>query len=196
MDLSGLDWEAARAIRSSPATEVMHSTCINVGDSFPEPLHDPDVSPRVVKREMRVARHSRSMAWQSFEVTQDNVRAARGFALIGRLARRRRERLGLSQRQLELLCGVDQTVISRLENGRLGGLRWSRFAELVDALGGIGEMDPHPAWTARFLPPGAGHDRDPMRGHQTPATARIVERREGDPAVSRSPARPSANVGQ
>jgi transcriptional regulator with XRE-family HTH domain len=93
------------------------------------------------------------MTWQLFDSASFDARAARGFRLIGRLVLRRRQRLGLSQRQLEHLSGVDQTVISRLENGRLGGLRWSRFAELVDALGGLAESDSRPAWTTRSLPP-------------------------------------------
>ena len=33
--------------------------------------------------------------------------------------------------------GIDQTVISRIENGKQYGIRWSRFALLVDALGGF-----------------------------------------------------------
>ena len=38
---------------------------------------------------------------------------------------------------LEAESGIDQTVISRIENGKQYGLRWSRLAELVDALGGL-----------------------------------------------------------
>jgi transcriptional regulator with XRE-family HTH domain len=82
--------------------------------------------------------------WESFRADVAEPQARRGFVLIGRLVLRRRQRLGLSQRHLERLCGVDQTVISRLENGRLGGLRWSRFAQLVAALGGLGD-DTHQA---------------------------------------------------
>ncbi len=36
-----------------------------------------------------------------------------------------------------MLAGIDQTVISRIENGKQFGLRWLRFADLVDALGGL-----------------------------------------------------------
>jgi transcriptional regulator with XRE-family HTH domain len=101
------------------------------------------------------------VAWQSFDIGNSDTRALRGFVLIGQLVRRRRERLGLSQRQLELLTGIDQSVISRLENGRLAGLRWSRFARLVEAIGGLAEADPQPAWTTRFLPQAGGfHDLD------------------------------------
>jgi transcriptional regulator with XRE-family HTH domain len=44
--------------------------------------------------------------------------------------------LGYSQRQLERLSGVDQTTISRLENGRLRSLRLVRLAALFEALHG------------------------------------------------------------
>jgi hypothetical protein len=33
------------------------------------------------------------------------------------------------------LCGLDQSIISRLENGKLANLRWWRFALLINALG-------------------------------------------------------------
>ena len=62
----------------------------------------------------------------------------RGFDLIGTEVKRRRVALGWTQRQLEGQSGVDQTVISRIENGKQYGIRWSRFALLVDALGGFG----------------------------------------------------------
>jgi len=92
------------------------------------------------------------VTWHLFEAESADARRQRGFKLIGQLVLRRRRRLGLSQRQLEQLSGVDQSVISRLENGRLGALRWSRFARVVDALGGLGETEPRPAWASRFMP--------------------------------------------
>jgi transcriptional regulator with XRE-family HTH domain len=69
---------------------------------------------------------------------QRNPQELRGFELIGVEIKRRRHTLGWSQRTLEAHSGVDQTVISRLENGKQYGMRWSRFALLVDALDGIG----------------------------------------------------------
>jgi DNA-binding Xre family transcriptional regulator len=92
------------------------------------------------------------MPWESFAMEYADVRTARGCAWIGRLVRRRRERIGLSQRQLQQLSGLDQSVISRLETGQLLGLRFSRLAHLVDALGGIGEADPLPSWATRYMP--------------------------------------------
>jgi transcriptional regulator with XRE-family HTH domain len=43
----------------------------------------------------------------------------------------------MSQRELQRLSGLDQGAISRLENGKLNGLRWQRFARIVDALDGL-----------------------------------------------------------
>jgi transcriptional regulator with XRE-family HTH domain len=57
---------------------------------------------------------------------------------LGIVVRTARLRLGYSQRQLERLSGVDQTTISRLENGRLTSLRLVRLAAIFVALrGGI-----------------------------------------------------------
>jgi transcriptional regulator with XRE-family HTH domain len=158
---------------------------------------------------MSVACHRGLMTWHLFDVASTDERTRRGFRLIGRLVLRRRGQLGITQRELESLSGIDQTVISRLENGKLGGLRWSRFAELVDALGGLGDTDPSPAWTTRFMPqqvPGPEATRRDETGrwdqprdatdHQARATATIVERRDGNGIVSRSPTTPRAKVGQ
>lgn len=61
--------------------------------------------------------------------------AIAGMAALGESVRRARWRAGLTQRHLGKLCGLDQSVISRLENGKLANLRWWRFAALVGALG-------------------------------------------------------------
>jgi len=58
--------------------------------------------------------------------------------------KRRRITLRWSQRDLERVSGVDQTVISRLENGVLSGMRFSRFARLVAAMNGLDVDQPHP----------------------------------------------------
>lgn len=63
--------------------------------------------------------------------------AKRGFELIGAAVRRRRVKLGLTQRDLERLTGVHQSTISRLETGDRCGLRWKRFAQIVGVLGGL-----------------------------------------------------------
>ncbi len=93
------------------------------------------------------------MSWDSFDPAGADAGAREGFRLIGRLFQRRRHRLGMTQATLELVSGVDQTVISRLETGQLRGIRWSRLAKIVAALGGIGESDPPPRWWAEGGPP-------------------------------------------
>ena len=88
------------------------------------------------------------MIWDPNQWPSDR-RVRRGLELIGGTVARRRLRLGLSQRQLQELSGVQQSGISRLENGKLTGLRWQRFARLVDALDGLEMLAPprqHPPW--------------------------------------------------
>lgn len=80
------------------------------------------------------------------------------------MVRARRHHLGWSQRYLEMMAGIDQTVISRIENGKQYGLRWLRFADLVDALGGLDGISDGPALVAK-APFGAHHlvgDLDPL----------------------------------
>ena len=78
----------------------------------------------------------------------------RGMELIGAAARRARRRHRWSQRDLEARTGIDQTTISRFENGIRCGMRWSRFATLVAVLDGldfgIPGQTPEPVrWTRR-----------------------------------------------
>ena len=63
--------------------------------------------------------------------------ARRGLEMMGAAMRRQRERRGLSQRNVQGLTGVDQSTISKLENGKRFGLRWSRFARIIAVLGGL-----------------------------------------------------------
>jgi DNA-binding XRE family transcriptional regulator len=59
-----------------------------------------------------------------------------GLRELGTELRLARARLGWSQRDLEYASGVDQTTISRLENGRLTHLNLVRLAALIEALRG------------------------------------------------------------
>ena len=54
-----------------------------------------------------------------------------GKAAIGAAVKRGREELGWPQRWLALQAGVSQPVISRLETGRLNGIRWQTLARIV-----------------------------------------------------------------
>ena len=60
--------------------------------------------------------------------------AERGLAAIGAWIRAARRDVGMTQQHLENVSGVDQTVISRLENGRLLSIRFVRLAAIVGAL--------------------------------------------------------------
>jgi len=61
-----------------------------------------------------------------------------GLEVIGELVRGGRRARGWTQFALERASGVDQTVISRLENGRLTSLRLLRLAAIFAALDGTG----------------------------------------------------------
>jgi ribosome-binding protein aMBF1 (putative translation factor) len=86
---------------------------------------------------MRARRQHDAMPWSSFATSSADLSAVNGYRMIGRVVRERRRRLGISQQVLGRLSGVDQSVISRLENGKLVHLRWSRFAAIVETLGGL-----------------------------------------------------------
>ena len=92
------------------------------------------------------------MAW--FDRQRD-PQEQHGFDLIAAEVKRRRVALNWTQRMLEAYSGVDQTVISRIENGKQYGIRWSRFALLVDALGGFGPLHAREPWPGSRLPPPA-----------------------------------------
>jgi transcriptional regulator with XRE-family HTH domain len=57
-----------------------------------------------------------------------------GKAALGAAVKSARLSLGLSQRQLGSRASVSQPVISRLENGRLNGIRWQTLARIIGVL--------------------------------------------------------------
>src|SRR5215210_15630 len=67
---------------------------------------------------------------------------AAGMRRLGEQLRRARLGRGWSQRGLERASGVDQTTISRLENGRLVNLGFLRIVSLVAALEGSWQIFP------------------------------------------------------
>jgi ribosome-binding protein aMBF1 (putative translation factor) len=58
----------------------------------------------------------------------------RGLELIGQVVYEGRRRAGVTQRRLAELADVDQSTISRLERGRLNGLRLKRLASILATL--------------------------------------------------------------
>jgi DNA-binding Xre family transcriptional regulator len=91
------------------------------------------------------ARYRAAMTWSSTSRQDRQPEIQRGWELIGQMVKRRRTILRWSQRDLAAACGLAQSAISRLETGRLSGVRFSRFARLVAALGGLDPHAPHPA---------------------------------------------------
>lgn len=102
-----------------------------------------------VDRVVSAHRYAGKMHWTAEDRERRFPEVQRGWELIGAAVKRRRFAIRWSQRDLERASGIDQTVISRLENGRLSGLRFSRFARLVAAMNGLDPEAPHPplrAW--------------------------------------------------
>lgn len=91
-------------------------------------------------------RHADPMSWHA---PPPGSRRQHGLDLIGQMVRTRRQRLGWTQAYLEMLAGIDQTVISRIENGKQYGMRWQRFADLIDTLGGLDGPTENPDYFAK-----------------------------------------------
>src|SRR5258707_10082969 len=88
------------------------------------PMAD-EPQPRAMRFPLAVRRPIEPGPWPN-----DNVRAELGEAIRGL----RRYHL-LTQRELEEVTGIDQTVISRLEGGRHVHIRLSRLLALLGAMG-------------------------------------------------------------
>lgn len=86
------------------------------------------------------------MAWSTEPLMHRDPLLQLGWELVGAMVRRRRERLGWSQRDLARQSGTSQSGISRLETGRLRGLKFHRFAAIVAVLGGLDRDAPAPPY--------------------------------------------------
>ena len=64
----------------------------------------------------------------------DHPLVALGKQAIGAAVKADRQRLRWPQRWLAFQAGVSQPVISRLESGRLNGIRWQTLARIVGVL--------------------------------------------------------------
>ena len=93
---------------------------------------------------VRRRHYGASMPWSVEARERRFPEVQRGWEMLGAAVKRRRMAIRWSQRDLESGSGVDQTVISRLENGILPGIRFSRFARLVAATNGLEVDRPHP----------------------------------------------------
>ena len=81
------------------------------------------------------------MAVERLKRTQVDDAIDLGLEILGAAIRRARYGANLTQAALERRSGVDQTTISRLENGNLAGLRLQKVAALVAALNGFPIID-------------------------------------------------------
>lgn len=84
------------------------------------------------------------MAWTQVGRMDRDPELQRGWEIIGAMVKRRRTMIGWSQRDLSRASGLAQSAISRLETGKLSGVRFGRFAKLVAAMGGLDLAAPHP----------------------------------------------------
>lgn len=91
-------------------------------------------------------RYRRRMAWSTESLMHRDPMLQLGWELVGAMVRRRREWLGWSQRDLARQSGTSQSGISRLETGRLRGLKFHRFAAIVAVLGGLDREAPAPPY--------------------------------------------------
>jgi hypothetical protein len=85
------------------------------------------------------------MPFSTFDIDEDDGPIIVGAVWLGRAVKERRRVLGISQRQLEAVTGIDQTLISRLETGRLKGIKHSRLLLLIGMLGGLDPNAPPPS---------------------------------------------------
>jgi len=92
------------------------------------------------------------VGWEVFDIGRAEPLLQMGTRLIGAAVRERRVRLNLTQRQLAMIAGFDQSVISRLENGKISSIRYRRLAVLVGILGGLDADAPLPRWKT-MIPP-------------------------------------------
>ncbi len=105
---------------------------------------------------------------------------------LGAAVRDARQRAGLSQRDLEALSGVDQSSISRMERGRVPGMRLDKLARVAMVLGGlllvpVDPVDRGDAWTRLMTrrreagvidaPQGDPPEADPALSFETEADA-------------------------
>jgi predicted transcriptional regulator len=67
--------------------------------------------------------------WTPHDDSHEFVRL--GKLAIGQEVRAARLALGWSQRAFAPRVGVDQSVLSRLETGRLNGIRWQTLARII-----------------------------------------------------------------
>ncbi len=91
------------------------------------------------------------MTWSAASRGEREPDVQLGWEIVGRMVKRRRLAIRWSQRDLSRASGLAQSAICRLENGKLSGVRFGRFARLVAAMGGLdpdAPRPPRPIWAS------------------------------------------------
>jgi ribosome-binding protein aMBF1 (putative translation factor) len=82
----------------------------------------------------RFRRPPREPAWDLMRPYPLDAMAQLGMSTIGIIVRGGRLACGLSQRQLAALAGMNQSTISRLENGQLRHFKFQRLATVIGVI--------------------------------------------------------------
>lgn len=88
------------------------------------------------------------MTWSDDGIETRDPLIQLGWDIVGAMIKRRRLQLGWSQRELARRVSMSQGIVSRLENGKLRGLKMRRFAAMVAVMGGLDTAAPAPPFRA------------------------------------------------
>lgn len=76
------------------------------------------------------------LEWHMSDRDREDADAAYGIRQLGEIVRSARRDAGASQRTLARVIGVNQSVISRLETGKLRGLKLRHLGAIIAVLDG------------------------------------------------------------
>jgi transcriptional regulator with XRE-family HTH domain len=119
---------------------------------------------------------------EAYPLTRDEAYGIRSF---GQIVRRARYSVGATQRMVGRRIGVSQSVVSRLENGKLKGLSFRKVGRLIALLDGRVEF-----WIGRTMEPSARRlptypaDARPEPAADDPAEPAVAEPAVAEPAVA------------
>lgn len=88
------------------------------------------------------------MAWSDDSLDIRDPLIQLGWDILGAMVKRRRVQLRWSQRELARRVSMSQGIVSRLENGKLRGMKMRRFAAIVAVMGGLDVAAPAPPFRA------------------------------------------------
>ena len=109
--------------------------------------------------------------WEFEQEVSEAVRV--GLIVIGGIVREARRRRGLTQRQLAWSSTLSQSTISRLETGRLRGMRLFTLAAIIGVLRTNPDGSNSPAWETLT----GADDNEPPRSHRRLPRQKDLEKR-------------------